>query len=163
MSDVAPTTPPADKVTPVMSDPQANHAVAAALFNAVYSGLSDANEYSGAETLQMAHLQMENLDGDPAKPGVVKAMASMIDSHDPSLETLQGTVDRDKNGEVTGFTFGVPGKGSAYNQQLNADITAGYTLSQAEARENSPYVSFLQNEYEHGTVILDATEPKPGR
>jgi hypothetical protein len=140
--------------------------VALKILNEVYSGMTNPNADMGTWDMQGAHDDIYNLNGDPAKPGVLQAMATRIDSHDPSLGALQATVDRDPHsGEITGFTFGNLQQESAYNKTLNAEMMQGQTLQQVQGAETHAIaigaISEAGGEYDQGVMHLDARSPQP--
>ncbi len=136
MSDV-PLTVPSDKVTPIMSTAQADDAVATAILKEVYQGMSNTTDQIESWSLANANADVGNLKNDPDGPGVIADMAAKIDNHDPVLGNLEASVERGKNGAITGFTFNNPIEISAYNQIINADVTNGLTITEAKAYEAS--------------------------
>jgi hypothetical protein len=71
------------------------------------------------------------LSGDPQQNVVLNAIADRIEKHDPALGLVQGSVERDRNGEVTAFTFTNHQQEAAYATSLNSTMDSGATLKEA--------------------------------
>jgi hypothetical protein len=111
--------------------------VATAILKEVYLGMSNAKDQISSWSVANADADVGRLTVDPDGPGVIADMAAKIENHDSVLGNLEASVDRGKNGAITGFTFNNPTEISAYNQIINADVTHGYTITQAKAYEAS--------------------------
>jgi hypothetical protein len=74
---------------------------------------------------------LSSLKGDPQQSAVLNSIANKIENHDPALGILQGAVERDKNGDITGFTFTDPQTHSAYENSLAAYQQQGHTALEA--------------------------------
>jgi hypothetical protein len=134
MSDVS-LTAPADKFTPIMSTAQADDAVATAILKEVYQGMTNTTDQIESWLLDRANTDVGRLQGDPDGPGVIADLAAKIENHDPVLGNLEASVNRGKNGSITGFSFSNPTEISAYNQLINADVTNGLTITEAKEYE----------------------------
>ena len=96
--------------------------------NAVMSGPYTGDSHGAKLDLD---LEVYHAATDPQGPAIFKAMAQMVDNHDPIMGTLQGSVERDKDGNVTGLTFENQDREAAATKSINTFLAAGNTYETA--------------------------------
>jgi hypothetical protein len=130
-------TNPVEKTAP-LTDAQVGNAVANKFLNEVHTALTSSTaDLTAMSAEDDAFRDIGNLQGDPQRQAVLNAVADKIDNHDPSLGILQASVERDKNGEITGFSFANPQQESAYEAKLDAYMQQGHTRAEAIAADGT--------------------------
>jgi hypothetical protein len=146
-------------VTAPLSDAQVGNAVATKFLTEVHDAMTvKPSDGTYITPMMAAGDDLNALNGDPQEKAVVNAIAGKIEAHDPSLGVVQGTVDRDKDGNITGFTFSNPERQSEYQTTLNNYEAQGYTQQEAIAAQNN---NFITTPAFTGTWHMDAPSDKP--
>jgi hypothetical protein len=101
-------TAPAEKVTPAQTNASYNNDMASRILVESVLGIYGQDDTYGGSALAAAQRDMSSLNGYSEKPQVLQDLANKIEHPDPAFAGLNASIDRDKDGNITGFTFTNP-------------------------------------------------------